>query len=183
MNLAQNKKNQNGFSLVELMVVVAIIGILTGIAVPRFQTFKARAVQTEGKTGLNGVFLAMQAYESNYSEWPVIGTVTNATAAGIGFALNGNAPKYAYTIISQNGATPGWAAKASSAAILANNNYDHLRISGNKWLCSPYDAVTSSAATASNTLSGTAKQCPQAGAATAAGFTLAIQTVADITGH
>ena len=38
-------KNDKGFSLVELMIVVAIIGVLSALAVPKFQSFQAKAKQ------------------------------------------------------------------------------------------------------------------------------------------
>jgi prepilin-type N-terminal cleavage/methylation domain-containing protein len=46
------KNNQSGFSLVELMTVVAIIGVLAAIAVPRLTTYRAKAIQSEAKTNL-----------------------------------------------------------------------------------------------------------------------------------
>ena len=49
MKAARLLKTQAGFSLIELMIVVAIIGILASIAVPNFQKFQRRAKQTEGK--------------------------------------------------------------------------------------------------------------------------------------
>ena len=45
--------SNKGFSLVELMVVVAIIGILAALAVPRFTVFQVKARQSEAKTNLN----------------------------------------------------------------------------------------------------------------------------------
>lgn len=60
-------KNANaGFSLVELMVVVAIIGILASIAMPQFQKFTFRARMTEAKGGLTSLYTAEKAF---YAEW------------------------------------------------------------------------------------------------------------------
>ena len=51
-----------GFTLIELMIVVAIIGILAAIAVPNFMKFQARARQSEAKANLKGFFTSVKAY-------------------------------------------------------------------------------------------------------------------------
>ena len=59
-------KNQKGFSLVELMVVVAIIGILAAIAIPNYQKFQRRARQTEPKTMLASIYTAQTTFIAEY---------------------------------------------------------------------------------------------------------------------
>lgn len=62
-------KNQSGFSLVELMVVVAIIGILAAIAVPQMSKFQAKARQSEAKTQLTALFTAEKAFYQEYNAY------------------------------------------------------------------------------------------------------------------
>ena len=56
------KRNEKGFTLIELMIVVAIIGILAAIAIPNFLKFQAKAKQSEAKTNLAAVHTAQVAY-------------------------------------------------------------------------------------------------------------------------
>jgi type IV pilus assembly protein PilA len=53
---------KKGFTLVELMIVVAIIGILAAIAIPNFIKFQARSKQSEAKTNLKALFQAEKSY-------------------------------------------------------------------------------------------------------------------------
>lgn len=62
----KHRLNQKGFSLVELMVVVAIIGILASIAIPNFQRFQRKARQSGAKIELGGMYTAQQTF---ITEW------------------------------------------------------------------------------------------------------------------
>jgi prepilin-type N-terminal cleavage/methylation domain-containing protein len=152
------RTRQSGFNLVELMVVVGIIGILSAVAVPRFSQFKARSQQTEAKSTLNGLFMAMSAYEANYGAYLGQPTADDATpgnvstyANGIGFFVSGQKQLYQLSLITDGTAgTPDatyWAATASTKAKLVNSKFDIQRINTNKWLCTVFDAVTQTAAT------------------------------------
>ena len=76
------KSGSRGFSLVELMIVVAIIGVLSALAVPRFQKFQAKAKQSEAKTNLSHIYTLAQSYYGDNDTY-------NATFAQLGFVVDG----------------------------------------------------------------------------------------------
>ena len=65
------KKIQSGFSLIELMIAVAIIGILAVIALPVYQNYTKRAYIIEGLSLASGAKAAVSEYYSAQGRWPV----------------------------------------------------------------------------------------------------------------
>lgn len=59
-------KSKQGFSLTELMVAIAIIGILTAVAVPSYLRFANRAKQTSAQSELTGIYTAEKAFFTQY---------------------------------------------------------------------------------------------------------------------
>ena len=90
-------RNRKGFTLIELMIVVAIIGILAAIAIPNFLRFQAKSKQSEARELLSTVYTAESAY---FAEQNTYGTLSNA-----GFTPSAT-PKY-YTNIGDTNFTYG----------------------------------------------------------------------------
>ena len=64
------KQVQKGFTLIELMIVIAIIGILAAIAIPAYQNYTIRAQVTEGLTLADSWKTAISEYYANTGNWP-----------------------------------------------------------------------------------------------------------------
>ena len=92
--------SQRGFSLVELMIVVAIIGVLAALAVPRFQNFQAKAKQAEAKNNLSHIYTLEQSYfgdQDQFVGFASCGFAAACTNTTIGFQTTGKT-RYNYSV-------------------------------------------------------------------------------------
>ncbi len=85
------RKNQKGFTLIELMIVVAIIGILAAIAIPNFRNYQMKAKTAEAKTNLGAIRTSQEAYRAENDAYLVCAAAP-ATVPGVAkIAFGGNA--------------------------------------------------------------------------------------------
>jgi len=80
--MCRHIKGDRGFTLIELMIVVAIIGILAAIAIPNFMTYQAKARQSEAKVNLGGVFTTATSYFAENNTFSVAATALGYAPAG-----------------------------------------------------------------------------------------------------
>jgi prepilin-type N-terminal cleavage/methylation domain-containing protein len=97
------KKMRKGFTLIELMIVVAIIGVLAAIAIPNFLKFQCKSKTSEAKNMLKGIYTANVAYsgetECFSAEIQLFGLdLADVTPTG----ASGAGKYYTFTVINNN---------------------------------------------------------------------------------
>jgi type IV pilus assembly protein PilA len=97
------KKLSKGFTLIELMIVVAIIGILAAIAIPNFMKYQLRSKFSEASSNIEGLRKAEEALRQGERRITVLGTIETTYAAGTYWDMKGGIMPLT------NGATPGTA--------------------------------------------------------------------------
>jgi type IV pilus assembly protein PilA len=121
------RRNQKGFTLVELLIVIAIIGILAAIAIPQFSSYRAKAFVAAARSDAKNAYTALQAY---ISENPGVTPPTQSVGPGPGAFV-----------------TPYGAARVSKDVTIAINGTTgvratHLGLTGYSYVIDPQGAVT-----------------------------------------
>lgn len=134
------KNIQKGFTLIELMIVVAIIGILAAIAIPQYQNYVARAQISEAVNLMGGAKTPLEEFISSNGAFPD-GTSSGETLADLGIAPNNG--KYVASITIAEGTADDNAgqliaqmAGSGVASQIQGKELALTRTASGEWTCS-----------------------------------------------
>jgi type IV pilus assembly protein PilA len=124
------KKVQQGFTLIELMIVVAIIGILAAIAIPAYQDYTIRAQVSEGMSLAGAVKASTSEYFADRGVWPADNAALGITSDPSGkYVLGITTTNGTISITYGNDANPSVATEVVTLKPLVSTNLDVI------WQC------------------------------------------------
>ncbi len=105
-------RKTKGFTLVELVIVIVIVGILSIVAVPIYRGYTRKAMATEGKALLGAIQTAQKIY---FAETAFFAQQTTATSFSSSLDVDARSNKYftAFTIRATSGETPSFTASTT----------------------------------------------------------------------
>ncbi|WP_210472509.1 pilin [Vibrio crassostreae] len=133
MNNKKKRTNQKGFTLIELMIVVAVIGVLSAIAIPQYQKYVAKAEVASALATLTGVKTNVEAYSVENGTFPAAG---NESDLGIPASLPSGAITFAASSSSAGIGTITFKfASSGVSTLLTDNSFALKRDTSGTWTC------------------------------------------------
>ena len=129
--------NDRGFTLIELVIIIVILGILAAVAIPKYQDMSTEAREAQGRAMLGSlrsgitIFYANQAVTTGTATWPTLaelettGTVMAQTIPPNPYQVSTNAPDSIVTGVTRGvivGVRGGWAYNAATGDIWPNTS-------------------------------------------------------------
>ena len=142
MNVKKQRKQQ-GFTLIELMIVVAVIGVLAAIAIPQYQKYVAKSEVASALATLTGVKTNVEAYAVENGAFPD-GSTANQTEADLGVPGTIQAGAITFTAASAGAGTIEFAFNTTGVSnLITGKKFELQRASDGTWTC---DGTTGGAA-------------------------------------
>jgi MSHA pilin protein MshA len=137
MSIIRRCRDQRGFTLIELVIIIAVLGIIAAVAIPKYVDMISDAKESACKGALGGLRSAISIYYANTAlktgtaTWPpmdsimTVGTVMAQSIPPNPYQTTGNAPDSIVTGVTKGtivGTRGGWAYKPSTGEVWPNTN-------------------------------------------------------------
>lgn len=131
------QSGQGGFTLIELVIIIVVLGILSAVAIPKYQNITSEAKEASCRAALGGlrsgitIYYANQAVTTGTAAWPTLSVLETTDSVMIHampknpYQLDANAPDSIVTGVTKGtivGSRGGWAYLASSGEIWPNTS-------------------------------------------------------------
>ncbi|GLR76869.1 pilin [Aliivibrio sifiae] len=138
----KQRQGQKGFTLIELMIVVAVIGVLSAVAIPQYQKYVAKAEVASALITLSGLKTNVEAHTVENGKFPVVGTHEDLGApigmqlGDIAFVDQGTGVSGASGAITFTFKT---SASASVSSLISGKSFSLTRNNSGTWGCKASD--------------------------------------------